>query len=122
MGDHCFNLILLAQRAYDNEYEYSEASRESLNKMMQVVEQFMALTTRALEPGSNSVLSEAKVLENKINTARDQARKAQAELMQTGELEIRAGLVYLDMMNNFEKLGDYCHNVAEMVSKHMQPR
>ncbi len=121
MGDHCFNLILLAQRAYDNGYQYSEASRESLYKMMDVVQEFVALTVRALEPAGSSVISEAKVLENKINTARDQARKAQSELMQTGELEVRAGLVYLDMMNNFEKLGDYCHNISEVVSQHARP-
>ena len=38
--------------------------------------------------------------------------------MQEGKLEVRAGLVYLDMMTNFEKLGDYCYNVSEMVSRY----
>ena len=40
----------------------------------------------------------------------------------SGDLDIRSGLVYLDMMTNFEKIGDYCYNVAEMVSKHMRRR
>jgi phosphate:Na+ symporter len=86
---------------------------------MSAVDEFIALTVKALEPGATSVLSDAKVLESKINTARDQARKGHAKLMQSGELDVRSGLVYIDMMTNFEKIGDYCYNVAEMVSKHM---
>ena len=62
------------------------------------------------------------MLESKINVARDQARKVHAKLMQSGEFDVRPGLVYIDMMTNFEKLGDYCYNVAEMVSRHMQRR
>jgi len=119
MGDHCFNIIMLAQRAYDGKYHYAASSRHELGAMMNVVEEFIDLATRVLEPGAGSVIMEAKVLEGKINAARDQARKGHARLMQNGELDIRSGLVYIDMMNNFEKIGDYCYNVTEMVSKHM---
>ncbi len=87
--------------------------------MMSVVEEFINLATRVLEPGAGSLITEAKVLESKINAARDQARKGHARLMQSGELDVRSGLVYIDMMTNFEKIGDYCYNVTEMVSKHM---
>ncbi len=119
IGDHCFNIIMLAQRAYDRKFNYAESSRQELGAMMSVVEEFIDLATRMLEPGAGSVITEAKVLESKINDARDQARKGHARLMQSGELDIRSGLVYIDMMNNFEKIGDYCYNVTEMASKHM---
>jgi phosphate:Na+ symporter len=119
MGDHCFNIIMLAQRAYDRKFHYEESSRHELGAMMDVVEEFIELATRVLEPGAGSVIIEAKVLESKINAARDQARKSHARLMQSGELDIRSGLVYIDMMNNFEKIGDYCYNVTEMVSRHL---
>ena len=117
MGDHCFNIIILAQRAYDRKYRYAESSRRELGAMMSVVGEFIDLAIRALEPGAGSVITEAKVLESKINAARDRARKSHARLMQSGELDIRSGLVYIDMMNNCEKIGDFCYNVADMVSK-----
>jgi phosphate:Na+ symporter len=122
MGDHCFNIILLAQRSYDNNYVYSRGSRNELSAMMSAVEEFITLVVKALGPQEKAVISEARVLESKINAARDQARKVHAKLMQSGELDVRPGLVYIDMMTNFEKLGDYCYNVAEMVSRHMQRR
>jgi phosphate:Na+ symporter len=89
--------------------------------MMDVVEEFIDLTVRTLESGGELLGAEAKVLDSKINAARDQARKGHAKLMQSGELDVRSGMVYIDIMNNFEKIGDYCYNVAEMVSKHMTP-
>ena len=55
-----------------------------------------------------------------VNKLRDSSRKLHSERMQAGEVRIRAGLIYLDMMTNMEKIGDYCFNVAEMVSHHMQ--
>jgi phosphate:Na+ symporter len=122
MGDHCFNIIILAQRAYDGKFKYTDSSRQELGATMGVVEEFIDLATRVFEPGATSMITEAKLLEGKINAARDQARKGHAKLMQSGELDIRSGLVYIDMMTNFEKIGDYCYNVTEMVSKNMMQR
>jgi len=119
MGDHCFNLIMLAQRAYDHEYVYEDGSRRELSEMMAIVEEFIQLSARSLDPSSHTELAEAKVLEQKVNRARDLARKSHARLMQSGELEVRSGIVYLDLMTNLEKVGDYCYNVCEMVSVHM---
>jgi phosphate:Na+ symporter len=119
MGDHCFNIIILAQRAYDRKFRYTESSRHELRAMMDVAGEFIDLTARALESVAGSAITEAKLLESKINAARDQARKGHARLMQSGELDVRPGLVYIDMMTNFEKIGDYCYNVTKMVSKDM---
>ena len=35
------------------------------------------------------------------------------ELSRSGDLGIREGLIFLDMMTNMEKIGDYCWNVSE---------
>ena len=117
MGDHCFNIVLLAQRAYEQKYSYADESRKELSELMGHVEAFIALASDGFDVDRTSVIGEARVLESKINAARDQGRKVHARMMQSGDLEVRAGLVYLDMMTNFEKLGDYCYNVAEMVSR-----
>ena len=77
---------------------------------------------KGLEPGALSMITQAEELENKINTSRDRARKGHAKLMQAGTLDVRSGLVYIDLMTNFEKIGDYCYNVAEMTSEHMSRR
>ena len=54
----------------------------------------------------------SKVLESKVNRLRDRSRKNHARRMQDGSLTVREGLIYVDMLNNMEKIGDYCWNVV----------
>jgi len=117
MGDFCFNIILLAERRYEKQYKFDEESQKRLEEMMDDVCEFLWLVHRGLQAGSaRHIKADAQLLESKINKRRDRARKRQAELMQEGKISVRAGLIFLDMMNNMEKLGDYCVNVVESLA------
>jgi len=114
MGDHCMNLVLLAQRRYDKGYAMPEQTSAELSEMMALVAEFLVLAVRALDgEDSEGVLTDAKIVESKINKLRDRSRKSHSQRMQDGALGVREGLVYLDMMTNMEKLGDYCWNVVK---------
>lgn len=113
MGDHCMNLVLLAQRRYDKKMAFSEAATKDLREMTGYLVELLEMAHRALDPGARSKVKEAQIVERKVNLMRDRARKRHAEKMQRGEFPVRQGLVFLDMMNNLERLGDYCINVAE---------
>ncbi len=112
MGDHCLNLIRLAERRYDKGMVFGDEALRDMDEMTGYVGEFMPMAARSLGAGAPSFLAEARVLEGKINRLRDRARKRHAERMQAGTEDIRAGLIYLDMMTNLEKLGDYCFNVV----------
>ena len=74
--------------------------------------QNLEATENYLTPGGSGSLAEVKVLEAKINKLRDQSRKSHAKRMQAGDVTVREGLIFLDMMTNMEKIGDYCYNVC----------
>jgi phosphate:Na+ symporter len=113
MGDHCFNLVLLAERRYEKNYHFDETAQKHLAEMMDLVVQLLAIVHDTLDPDTASRLGDARLIESKINKLRDRTRKQHAKRMQQGEVDIREGLIYLDMMTNMEKLGDYCMNVAQ---------
>ncbi len=117
MGDFCFNLVKLAQRRYEKGYEFDEASQKQLLEMIGVVREFIDVVHRALDSGGDKSFADAKLLESKIDALRDKARKHEARKMQDGVVKVREGLVFLDMMTNMEKLGDYCFNVAASTQK-----
>jgi phosphate:Na+ symporter len=112
MGDHCMNLVLLAQRRYEKDYSLPEETARELAEMMALVSEFLELASRSLGEEADGVIADAKIIESKINRLRDRGRKNHARRMQEGTLGIREGLVFLDMLNNMEKLGDYCWNVV----------
>jgi phosphate:Na+ symporter len=112
IGDHCMNLVLLAERRWEKKFTFSEETQEQLNDMMDSVTAFLAATEAYVTPGGSGSLAEVKVLESKINKLRDQSRKSHAKRMQAGDVNVREGLIFLDMMTNMEKIGDYCYNVC----------
>jgi phosphate:Na+ symporter len=105
MGDHCMNLVLLAQRRYEKGYAMPPETAHELAEMME-------LASFALDDQPDGVMADAKIIESKINHQRDLGRKDHARRMQEGTLGIREGLIYVDMLTNMEKLGDYCWNVV----------
>ena len=80
--------------------------------MMESVTAFLSATEDCLGSGGSDSLADVKVLEAKINKLRDQSRKSHAKRMQAGDVNVREGLIFLDMMTNMEKIGDYCYNVC----------
>lgn len=118
MGDFCFNLAMLAQRRYEKRYKFDEEAQKQLLEMIATVRQFVDAVHRGLGAEADPVLAEAKLLEAKIDDLRNKSRKREARKMQEGAVQVREGLIFLDMMTNMEKLGDYCFNVA-VSTKHL---
>ncbi len=119
MADHCTNLVLLAQRRYDKDHTIISAAQDELNEMSHLLMQLFALADRALDPETGSVRAEAKVVEEKVDKLRDEARKRHAQRMQDGQLTVREGLIFLDMMGNMERIGDYCFKICAVASERL---
>ncbi len=113
MGDHCMNLILLAERRYEKKYRFGAEAESELAKLMEaVLEQLTNLIAGFVGENPYSV-TVAEVAEREINAMRSAARKKHARRMQEGTVRVKEGLVFLDMMTNLEKIGDYCFNVVK---------
>lgn len=115
IGDHCMNLVLLAERRWEKKYTFGPETQETLDEMMTSVGAFLKATEQSLATEGEESLAEVKVLEAKINRLRDKSRKSHATRMQEGDVKVREGLIFLDMMTNMEKIGDYCFNVCNAI-------
>ncbi|MCK4535958.1 MAG: hypothetical protein KAT93_03030, partial [Desulfuromonadales bacterium] len=45
----------------------------------------------------------------------DSLRNNHIRRLNTGECSVDSGLVFIDMLHNFEKIGDHSYNLAEAV-------
>ncbi|MFT4512984.1 MAG: phosphate:Na+ symporter [Planctomycetota bacterium] len=117
IGDHCTNLVLLAQRRFDKGYSFDAGAQSELASMATHVGQFLDMTIAGLRSPELIDMSSAKMIEQKINRQRDESRQSEAKRVEQAGYELRRGLLYLDMMTNMEKIGDYCWNVIKMMQK-----
>ena len=117
IGDHCTNLVLLAQRRFDKGYSFDSGAQNELADMAEQVDKFLEMTIAGLRTPSDIDMTSAKIVEERINRQRDESRQSETKRVEQAGYDLRRGLLYLDMMTNMEKIGDYCWNVIKMMRK-----
>jgi phosphate:Na+ symporter len=117
IGDHCTNLVLLAQRRFDKGYSFDSGAQNELADMAEQVDKFLEMTIASLRTPNAIDMTSAKIVEERINHQRDESRQSETKRVEQAGYDLRRGLLYLDMMTNMEKIGDYCWNVIKMMRK-----
>ncbi len=116
MGDHCESMVKLLARRYDKKLEFGEQAVKELSEIGDKVSGFIKLLRDNLEQPSEEVMLRAKVIEQAINDMRKRMRKGHVERLQSGTCDVNSGLIFIDMLTSFEKIGDHSFNVAQMLA------
>ena len=59
------------------------------------------------------MMAEAKQLEDSIDLMREEMREKHLTRLRQGVCTVDPGLIMVDMLYQFEKIGDYCFNIAQ---------
>ena len=60
-------------------------------------------------------MKQAEEIGNMINVMIEEMRQAHISRLRSGECGLDPGLVFIDFLSIFEKIGDYCFNIAQAV-------
>lgn len=116
IGDHCENLLKLIRRKYEMKLEFSERAVQEIIEISSKVREFLVLLhDNILKPNAN-IMPNASVIENRINELRKELRLEHIRRLNEGICDVSAGLVFIDMLTSFEKIGDHAFNVAEGIA------
>ena len=120
IGDHAENLRDLAQQKIDNRMPFSDTAIEELKKMYEDINRMINCSVNALKLNN---VDEAKLVleqECQINTLRDRLKDNHVKRLEKGECKVLSGVVFLDIISNFEKKEDHLNNVAQAVIEDLQ--
>ncbi len=115
IGDHAVNLAELAQTYMEERLSFSKAAARDIKKLKDEVDAMMAETVRALEDNDREAAAEALKREMAINDIEIDCRKGHAVRLARKKCEVQAGLVFLDVITNMEKIGDHLANIDQAV-------
>lgn len=115
VGDHCENLWRLGRRKRDQKVAFSEVGMTEISEMADKAREFLAFVLSAMERGDATILEKAHHMEETIDELEETLRNNHITRLNTGECAVLPGLIYIDMLHNFEKIGDHTFNVAEAV-------
>lgn len=117
IGDSCFNLMLLAERRAKQNIEFDPLAVESLLPYVDLVNQFIRFIRSHLnEHISSENMAVAINLENDINKMRNILKQSASKRLQNGA-NVRAELLFIDIVRHVEQIGDHCLNIVESVGR-----
>jgi phosphate:Na+ symporter len=85
--------------------------------MMQLLEKAFEVMNENLGMDDDTVkLDAATEAEQRINQLRDQLRRTHLKSVESGDHNIKSGMVYSDLFSSCEKIGDHLINVSEALA------
>ncbi len=116
IGDSVENIAQLMEDYLENDLKFTPAAMTDINKISGQVTNFLNLVTKGMQNHNENFMNEADSLENSIDHMRENMRQDHISRLRSGDCALDPGLVFIDMLTNFEKIGDYCFNIAEAVA------
>lgn len=117
IADIYYQICKLSERMQEGKFSWSEQANAELAQMVSSLQeaiQFMGVSV-ALEP-SEVDMDKAIKLENEVDKLRDQFRDTHYTRLEQGGYAPQAGVIFIDMLNRLERIGDHVLNVNECAS------
>ena len=114
IGDACYNLARTLNRRQEAPKDFTETQYQRLRAMMAMTDD--ALTQMNLVLGGRREEYDTKDtfrIENEINQMRKKFKEDNIRDINEREYDFTMGTIYIDMINECEKLGDYVVNVVQ---------
>lgn len=115
IGDHAENIARLAQRKIDQRLPFSPMAMKHMEEISHVGELFIELVADAFRDNNRNIAEEADRLETELDNMESEMREDHINRLEEGVCQVDSGMVFIDLLSNFEKVGDHAYNIAEAV-------
>ena len=115
IGDACFNMARTISRKYNGKQDhFNEKQYDHIHQMMELTDQSLSQMNRLMMGRKESFdVNRTFNIEHEINNFRDQLKSQNINDVNNREYTYAVGTIYMDLINECEKLGDYVVNVVE---------
>jgi len=115
IGDHATNLIEMYEFLKDHKLKFSAKAREECQEMFDLVISAVARSIQAIEEEDPKLAQEVVDLEDRIDYMEKTLRAQHIARLNAGSCNPGAGVVFIDILSNLERVGDHAHNLAMVV-------
>jgi len=115
VGDSVENIAQAIEDMIEGNLRFTDKAMTDLNQLVVKVAEFMDLISSGMRQRPSNFMNQADCLENAIDAMRERFRGDHIQRLRSCECGIDQGLIYISLLTNFEKIGDYCFNIAEAV-------
>ena len=113
IGDDGEKIAILMQRQADGAYKFSQEANRDLQAMADKAGEVLTAMRVLILHREEDPLPAARVRENALNKLRDDFRSSHLKRLLEGKCSALSGILYMDILTSFEKMGDHAFNVVE---------
>ena len=115
VGDHAENLAEAAQYLKEHGLTFSETGLEDLKEISSAAIGAVDHAVAARQDGGMEDIRQVSKLEDRVDTLEEEMRDKHIERLSKNECNPSAGVVFLDILSNLERISDHAYNVAGYV-------
>ena len=115
VSDHAVNIAEIAERKIDQKISFTNSAQTEATQLKNEVNQMFDYITVALENNDIESAKSALVNEEHLNKMQMVFRRSHVQRMTEGVCSPEAGLIFIDLVDNAEKIGDHLTNIAQAV-------
>ena len=114
IGDSCYNISRTIKRKIENKEEFTDKQHENIHQMFKLVDEALTQMNFMFTHERRTLdMNRTFNIETEINKFRNQLRNQNLDDVDEHLYAYGLGTMYMDVIQECEKLGDYVVNVAE---------
>ena len=119
VGDHCENLAEQADYLREHNLSFSETGIQDLQEISEKVIKSFSHAVAARQSGNMDDVRKVSQYEDDVDTLEEDMREKHIERLSSGKCEPSAGVVFLDIISNLERISDHAYNLAGYVKSEL---
>ena len=114
IGDSCYNVARTLNRRIKGKEDFTAEQYDQMHQMMELTSSALTqMNSTLVGYRENNDVNRTFNIENEINNYRNQLKSQNINNIEDGKYTYAIGTMYMDIINECEKLGDYVVNVVE---------
>lgn len=113
IGDHAENISENAAQMIKDEVVFTEKGMQEITNIINVTLDCVKNAIICIADNDKQAISEVRRLETEVDNLEDKYRENHIKRMSQGECNTVAGIVFLDIIGNLERVTDHANNLAD---------
>ncbi|MBS6646176.1 MAG: Na/Pi cotransporter family protein [Clostridiaceae bacterium] len=119
VGDHAENLAESAEYMVKHNLDFSETGIADLEEISSSVLKAFEYAIDARQNGNMDSVRKVSQYEDDVDSIEEELREKHIERLSSGECAPSAGVVFLDIISNMERISDHAYNLAGYIKNEM---
>ncbi len=115
IGDHAVNIVEVAERKIEQKLSFSESAQAEAEQLKEEIDAMFDCVVAALEKNDSAIARTALPHEENLNSMQVEFRRSHVQRMTDAQCTPMTGLIFIDLVDNVEKIGDHLTNIAQAI-------